>query len=450
MPWGGVNVRMVAMKQATSITFGLALLLPGLGWAEEGSDHYGHRYLEYGRVRVEAAIGDGAGQPYVANTLVSGTNVNFIVSATTGVRPMPIPDDEPAYTSGYVGMYAVSIGTTTVSSEVLSPGPFELLEGIRFASTHFADDASIPIEFDVIFVLQGQGLPDYPVALPPVVVNLKAYNKALYLATMEYWSGTQFLKPDDQGYPVPCQTADVAKLVIDAGAAKLNGTTMNHTTVPDNGDGTTYRESEGQNRLDTNLSLATVMFACTHGEQGRFRASHADELWYSPTYSNEVKTYVTSKPGTPRPPRDVPPYNMAFFYACETLAGGNNAPIAFGLLGLGSPGEVFPNKAYLGFAGKVKETLYQPSTETLEKHSERLMSFLMQGYTVTDALRWTQDPNGNPSAKRARSWSDGLIDMLVKGDTYARLVNVYLSGAELAIVNKEVLNRWWWVVWQSP
>lgn len=178
------------MRARLLTTTGILALWAALaGGQTQGSDHYGHRCLEYGRVRVEAAIGNGAGQPYVANTLVSGTNVNFIVSATTGVRPMPIPDDEPAYTTGYVAMYVVSIGNTAVSSDVMSPGPFELLEGIRFASTHFADDASIPIEFDVIFVLQGQGVPDYPVALPPVAVNLKAYNKALYLATVEYWSG---------------------------------------------------------------------------------------------------------------------------------------------------------------------------------------------------------------------------------------------------------------------
>ncbi len=217
---------------------------------------------------------------------------------------------------------------------------------------------------------------------------------------------------------------------------------MNHALVPDHGNGTTWRESTPTQRLDEDMSIATVLFATTHGEAVKWRAAHTDEITYSPAYSNEVKTYVTTRPGNPRPPREAPDYTLALLYACETLNNSNNNPTAFQLL---PPIGSYADKGYLGFTSPVDYQLYYPSSETLDKHVEKLFDHLKAGVPLEQALIKTQNSpgeGGDNDYKRPKTFVSGgdgrSLKMVLRGDPYTRLVNVCLNASEWASVSQGV------------
>ncbi len=320
---------------------------------------------------------------------------------------------------------------------------------VRFASTHFADGTTKNItlrgefhgwkntnpleEFTEIFTA----------TLPATI-----YNKVLALTTVEQFIPesadseppipAHYSKPGDADYPNPPHVANAAKRIVDDAIIKLTGTAMNHSLVPGNGDGTNWREFTGTAILSEKMCLATLFFTCTHGEVSLWRASHTDELTYSPFLSNDVKTYVTSKPDLSL--RDVPDYTLAIFYSCETLVNSNNNPRAFQL----SPDVLYPNKAYVGSGAHLHYQLWTPVPEELDEHSKRLTSFLAAGDPLEIALYKTQSPLVK-GFKKAKTTAGGPVDLTVRGDPYARIVNVYLSQSEFAAAPAEVRNSWFWV-----
>lgn len=284
------------------------------------------------------------------------------------------------------------------------------------------------------------------------------YNKAICMATVEEIVARSqpilYVKPGDNGYPSPANTAETAKKICDAARMYLADSDgdhlnhMNYVLAEGNGDGTSWRESaEGAPRLDQQMCWATLFFVSTHGENDRWRASHTDEITFTPYLTGEVLSYVTTKPDPahpedPRLPRTVPDYTFAAFYTCETLNNTLNNPSGFKLLINQLPQ---PDKGYVGTGAILHYQLYSPSNETLDEHAKKLLRHLLAGEPLEIALNNTEE--ADPDRKRAKSAATGgWLKLLIRGDPYTRLVNVYLSASEWAAAPQEVKDNWFWVI----
>jgi hypothetical protein len=193
----------------------------------------------------------------------------------------------------------------------------------------------------------------------------------------------------------------------------------------------------------TNVQFeVTLFYAYTHGEIPLWRASHTDELYYSGSPS-EVSAYVNTKPGGGA--RDVPVYNLAVFHSCQTLnaSGSNNQnPRSFGLLGTNDA--TLPNQAYAGFAAAVHYTLLKPQGQTLDEHAKRLFERLAAGERMEFALLQTQDDAHTQDPKWPHvPGSSSALYMIMRGDEFARIVNVYLNENEWNQY-PEVRDSWYW------
>ncbi len=422
---------------------------------EEGFDPYGTHWFEYGNVRISAEI-KGLAPPgeFTANMKVSGTNVNFSAGLLSGVRTGGCPPGEPCYTSAKIqsGTYSLKINGEEIGIPPVGE-PSENGDHVRFATTHFPDGATITIECKGTYILQGPGLPDYPKSLN-AKVDLKAYNKAILLATIEEYdpTGAGYILPGHPSYPDPPLYAGAADRAVAAVTPRITGV-MKHTLVPGNGDGKSWRESTaGSPRLDERMCEATLFFGFTHGETTNWRSSQQDQLVYTPLASNEVRTYVTTKPGTPPTGREVPDYNLGVFHACETLSTFSSSlnPKAFLLLPAPwpNPANVFANRAYAGFAGLVHYQLLQPANTTLDKHADVLFGYLAAGERFQSAILKTQgqDFSQPTTAHVPKSINTGTaIYMIMRGDSHARIVKVYLSEQEWIEVGASVRSDWKWV-----
>ncbi len=395
--------------------------------------------------------------------LISGTNVNFTVGAE--FPPLTIPPDLPGGPWAHTSIEWIEL---TIGGEPSPPvrwepgevplpgGPPGVSHAIRFASTHFADGPAVDI------VLQGR-FRVWNDATPPLedsvqftaTLPARVYNKAIALATVEQWipnDPEHWSKPGDSDYPNPAPVAATAALAVAAVIPFLIGPAMRHTLIPSaTFDGKSWRESDDPNRLDDKMCDATFFYACTHGTDATFRASHTDELTYTGLGDSDVRRYVTTRPGTPRLPRDVPAYSMAIFHSCETLGpvSSNFCPKAFRVLPdeYPNPYVPFPNQAYAGFGGVCHYQLYFPSGENLEKHAERLLYRLSQGDYLELALLRTQNSLYTPTPKKPKdAVHQQHMAMIIRGDPYARIVNVYLSKSEWDSVSDSVRNSWYWVI----
>ncbi len=384
------------------------------------------------------------------NLLVTGTNINIVVTSSF-VNVVPLPN-EPQF--NWVKLKIGQIGDDPIKTwENVKTSPVS--HDVRFASTHFTDGSTQNI------ILEGQ-FHGWTTDNPPVEVTetftatlpVVIYNKALALTTVESWippivaaDPGHYSKPGDSDYPNPPLVPDTAKRIVDDAITKLTGTAMKHTLVPENGDGRNWREFQGPAALCEAMTLATLFFACTHGEMnvttaGHWRASHTDVLTFSPANANDVKTYVTTKPDLSL--RNVPDYTLAMFYACETLNNSSNNPRAFQL----KPDiPTYPNKGYAGFANRVHYLLHSPTGETLDEHSKLVLQYMAEGMPLQVALDQVQLKNSPPKRKvpMADNPPYGQLYMIVRGDPYARIVNVYLKKEDYDTVSAEVRNSWFWV-----
>ncbi|BBO24207.1 MAG: hypothetical protein L6Q31_05355 [Fimbriimonadaceae bacterium] len=391
---------------------------------------------------------------------ISGTKVEFTAKAEV-TRTIPewlILEPPPGgveFTDGYVSEIRLKVGgQELLHLSGLSPETKSVQRAVRFSSTHFPHGSSVVIELYGKAILErNEG--ESSIVERTLRVLLSPYNTAIALGTVEEFldqlDPPHFSKPGDPDYPGNPPYASMAALATQAIIPILTGQSMNHVMVEGNGTGTDWRESTGPARLDVRLSQATLMFACTHGSSTHWRSSKSDELYYF-GLENEVATYVSTGFGEPRPPREVPEYNLAVFHACETLStqSSNFNPKAFRLLPLAypNPASVYQNKGYAGFANLVYYELIQPSGQTLDRHAATLFQFLASGHRLQHALNLTHgdDPDVETQPYWPRSRNAGtLMRMIVRGDPHTRLVNVYLSASEW-LANASDRDSWFWIL----
>ncbi len=390
---------------------------------------------------------------------ITGTNINFNLEAK--FLAMYVDDEGTHYwnstwENGKVVHVKVWNGgnpanDTPTKDWFPSDGDIAEQHAIRFASSHFSDASTPNIVVEAKFKVwknspYSQATETITLTLPTLV-----YNKAITLATLEVFldeaSPPHYSKVGDPDFNDPDNVVGTAANVASEGRTALTGGAIKNALVPGHANNDTdWREStSGVPRLDEKMCLANIFFACTHGETGTYwRSAHSDELWFSPTTSNEVKTYVTTQLGGSA--RSVTDYVLGFFYACDTLANGPNNPRAFQL----SPDTPVANKGYVGFTSFVRPQLNHPSNEYLNEHAKKLLENLAAGYPLQRALDRTQNVNGETDGsanyKRAQNRTYSSLKMIIRGDNYTRLVNVYLTKAEYDSLTESERNSWYWVI----
>jgi hypothetical protein len=400
--------------------------------------------------------------------LISGTNVNFAITAD--FPPLTSPPDPPGRTWNhtFIDNLKSRIGNEPASpiewqpGEVPKPGdppgPPGVGHEVRFARTHFGDGSTIQIWLEGKFRVVDDDPEDSDQDTFSIELPLKVYNKAILLATVEeYVPGYDppYVKQGQPGWPGAMFSAAAAAAIPLVEALLLGAGPMKHSKIDGHpSDARTWKESDGPNRLDQQMRWPTLFFAFTHGETTNFRSSYAgpppdpplvgdDRLVFSPAAGSEVATYVSAQ-------RDVPVHNLVIMEGCSTLSSSTSyeAPKAFNVVV--SSSENYPNRGYAGFTSPVHYQLLHPQGENLEKHAERLFTRLSQGDRLQWALWRTQGDNRagpvDPDYKEPKSVNAGTsIAMVVRGDPYARLVNVYLSAFEWASVDDEVRDSWYWI-----
>ncbi len=119
----------------------------------------------------------------------------------------------------------------------------------------------------------------------------------------------------------------------------------------------------------------------------------------------------------------VPDHNLVLMYACSTFAGGDDPPVSFRVY---LPGATILNKAYTGFDAIVWSAIDTASGATvgLDSHSNKVLTDLMVASFIKEAV--------DAANLRYPPTTDfGVyVPMQIKGDAYARLVNVYMSQGE--------------------
>jgi len=356
---------------------------------------------------------------------VSGTNVNWAFRVNWGS------------VAGYSGgtWDQVSIIHLKVQCDDLNetfipaPGPQgpTLSKTIRFASTHFNDDSTITFtikgKLDLVDLDNGMGSKQVEFTHTATLV---AYNKGLTLATKEeYWdppvdNSTDPPTDRPKGYWIespqfPDGYAQASQDAMPSARSAL--TTAKHTILNSSN---FLSESE----LAPLLKQATCFFGFTHGETTNFRASQTDQLYFSGN-PNEVANYVQSN-------RTALPFNMVVMHACNTVGASGNgswqAPAAFQVATI--PG-VIADKAYAGFTASVW-SLTQKNF-SLSKHAEIVYQQLVAGKTIKYAV----DAANKKVIPKVKSGSP--LFMVVKGDPYSKIVNVYLNSGEWT---KERDSQW--------
>lgn len=171
------------------------------------------------------------------------------------------------------------------------------------------------------------------------------------------------------------------------------------------------RESD----LLTHFKQSTAFFGFTHGATTYFRSCEIDELVFT-FPSSEVRGYVTSG-------RTVPPHNLVVMHACCTCGGSGNAQYhsgwSFDVSNIPNP---IPGRAYAGFTTVVWSIGVQ--NHPIDLHAKLVYRKLAEGLSIFKAVEYA-----NEKAK-AKSGIGTSLNMVIRGDQFARLINVYTGQNE--------------------
>jgi hypothetical protein len=313
-------------------------------------------------------------------------------------------------------------------NKTFTPPPLNagnLSKTIRIASTHFDDGATI--QFTVTGKFQ---LEDDDDGMGTVVVEkvwtptLEAYNKGLILATRVDANGNVV---DRLSNLYPISVAGVAEGIVEDARTKLGplGTTnMRHDVVP------TVELSRQSSEATVKASLEgmTVFVAGTHGNAQGFNDSSTASSSANPGFISwaEVATSVTGRGSA------FPLPNLVAMYSCATMSSQYDptAKSAFQLSGF--------DRGYVGFDAPVLSVLQKGNgnagvdildlNDYLHDHSKQLMSSLLDGLTLGEALNLANFVA--PPRQMATGFQTNVLNMKLVGDPRMRLMQVYLSSAE--------------------
>lgn len=375
--------------------------------------------------------------------VVSGTNVNFSFTVTAPPIPTwapytPTPVGTHPYNRVRITSIVLKIGGTNVYSGAGSPTALEgdmVTKNVRYASTHFDDDQSVEIKLDATVELScvddgnpGTIPPPYTLVCPTLTITNKMYNKGLTLATKEEFydppadNSTPPVDPPPGYYVPPTPFTDgfatASQNTMPFARSALTG--MKHTIL-------NSQDLLRETNLDPLFKQATTFLGFTHGELDHFRACEIDQVFFTPTSSNEVKTYVQGG-------RTAPQMNMVVLHACSTLGGGSMAPVAFGVMQQTVPQIDYPDRAMSGFTAIVWSI--GQNSMPIDQHAKYLYGRLAAGDTIKEAVDAANRKYGSKNDKQQ------ALKMVYRGDYYARLINVYQSKSEWSESRR---GSWYWV-----
>ncbi|HJP84146.1 MAG TPA: hypothetical protein VJ835_11655 [Fimbriimonadaceae bacterium] len=351
---------------------------------------------------------------------VSGTNVNCVFNAR--VAPMP---SEPPSSVKWERATLISLKVVCEDLNVtFTPAPLNagnLSKTIRIATTHFDDNATIEFTVTGKFKLEDDDNGMGTITVEKVwAASLRSYNRAHLLATRKDYDPYQ-LDLGPYGY-----SWNSIQGVTD-GRPKI--VSLKHSVVPASGS----EKNQEEPAVGLGLLGSTFVFWFTHGWASGMEAS----------YSSHADSNGVLLPGTPTNDdgnllwpeiydycfmgRTVPPINLVLAYSCSTTSVYPQCSDAFGIT-ITIFGYTIPlnDRAYAGFARTVWSMGHRVDVPAgywpLYEHSNRVLLFLSQGNTIDEAVTEAND--------RVRVCDDvgQRLDMEVKGDQFARIIYVYMSG----------------------
>jgi hypothetical protein len=317
----------------------------------------------------------------------------------------------------------------------------------RYATTLVADGTNL--QFKVTGkvawqLLQGGGKNWHDV---DQTFTFKAYNYMQHLLTDR----------DSQGNASPIHGI-VGGFVFQAATDALSSSHVSHPS--------TVAAAKSQNRTDviTKIMPATVMVAAIHGSPLEFTDSFVQLPYVG--FLGDVKPEVTLNEffGV----HFAPPYNICFFYSCNTLSEGSKATIGYVIENL--------NQGFAGFDATISATLWSREqwiaanegeldqskwkkipqflpVIPLSAHAEAMFGHIGAGKTVKSAadLASIEFPPLISNDPLIQQWINGdmegdvngifIRNMVVKGDPLSRLVYVYLTQQQYSEVLQK--NIWW-------
>lgn len=254
-------------------------------------------------------------EAYGTENLVSGTKAEVLGSVSgrlnkAGTNP---PYDEAVAYSG-----AIEIGGEAIPVKIFEPSLSRGAEEegnrggstqpnwmprslpVRFASTHFADGASIPVTFTVVWKFF-KGLQEVATTTTSATVNVKAHNKVLA------WKFTR----DNLGVTLQEPYLTIRDAVMAAGMTAYSTAHYTEETLA------LGQHLINKDQIADHLGKVTSLFSDTHGS-----ATGAQDSGVSPG-SNGQFAYWTAVDSVPRPLWNGTSHPLglalAVVYGCKTL-----------------------------------------------------------------------------------------------------------------------------------
>lgn len=365
--------------------------------------------------------------PIVPGMKVSGTGVEFSTDGGVALRlENPLLPDH--WDHGFITSIQLVIGSEQIAIDPPVTGePLRRAISVRFASTHFPHGSTQTIKVKFTYrlqriendeVVEEAEIDDLPYAEFPVVIHNSAFSYAS-LRTSRLAGG--FIDTS--------KTNDLVKDNIAIVSASRSSFSPTHN----------FELGAAEQTAVDNLSMAakmkngTLFVAATHGTNTYIEGSLGD-----PTRADYAQLLAFAYPSTRSP---VPPYNLALVWACFTLAtpGDVAFPEAFKVA---KPNQFLRNRAYAGYDREISykaiDRRAASATDPFgglvnsEEQAKLLFSLLTKGRTIGEAVLETNDqiqllatePDENGDIVPV------VVDMIVKGDFGARIINVYLTIAE--------------------
>lgn len=300
---------------------------------------------------------------------VSGTNVNFTAWLEAFIPENPVA---PFYHGVYAEELRIKIGETVVYHAVHPAQSVPQVRPVRFASTHFQNGSTIPVEVKAkLACYTWAGYPPVQVVQYHLEVtttaNLVSYNQSLSLATHEeYVQGVGYVfesVPDGFDY-------SYSALLGALSARDVLGLNK-HLAMPAGGAVNEFNETE----LKVALGSDTVFIGFTHGETTGIRASYSDG-----NAGNGDEHLTWSELATVLRTTSVL-RNLVLAYACSTLAAGAAPAQSLGVSGT--------DRAYAGFALSVYSVVQPPNLDdrvSLHLHMSYVITALISGLTIDEAI----------------------------------------------------------------
>jgi hypothetical protein len=326
--------------------------------------------------------------------LVSGTNCNAKAVVTRSpVVETAVWKRVELHAKGGEGAWEELFARTYGSPEFpMQPG---VTITFRFASTKFPDETDITFRFrawDANADLGGD-----PTKF--IERTTKCYNR------MEVM-GTKNSVP-------PNLSRDIAK----AAAFEFKSS---HTMTPDVFSDPWRTKSE----LSNDLRHSTFTFFSTHGNLAVYEDSDGG-AGHQITPSENTGFRFDNRPSA------TPGMNLAVMNACATLDSSSLPwPFSFGVHAFYSAAE---NKAYAGFDAVLPSGWEGPDEQeiSLYNHACAFIESLKNGLTVSQAAVHVNSNYFAPG------------DLIVRGDGFARMINVYLNASERIGLTTQEINKWY-------